>query len=100
MNTQRRNILVETITLLLLFSNIYATLWVSGFHDTERRWILLVSLFGLIVAQKLAVDLVCRVRGVSDATATEAMSRGGRMLYVVSSMAVMIVIGLILRFTT
>jgi hypothetical protein len=99
MKTQQRNVLTETITLLLLFSNIYVTLWVSGFHDTERRWILLVCLFGLIVAQKLAVDLVCRVQGSSEVAAREAMSRGSRILYVVCSMSVMILIGLVLRFT-
>ena len=99
MKAQRRNTLAERITRFLVIPTIYVTLWVSGFHDTQRRWILLLSLFGLVVAQELTVDLVRRLRRDGDTTAAETMARGGRIPYLVGSMAVMLVIGLVLRFT-
>ncbi len=100
MKAQRRNTLAETMTRFLVVPTIYGTLWVSGFHDTRRRWILFLSLCGFLVAQELAVDLVRKARGVGDASAAESMSRGSRIPYLVGSMAVMLVIGLVLRFTS
>lgn len=84
----------------LLFTNVYVTLWVSGLHDTQSRFVLWVSLMGLLIIQDLSVAMVCHVHGASAYASFAAMSFVGRVRYLVTTLALMLLIGLVLRIMT
>ncbi len=101
MKTQRSKIFVEVVYAVLSVWAIYFAIWLTGFHDTARRWTLLVSLFG--IWGSFCIGRSVGSRGVRTNTAESSarveQPRSSGVWGVASMVAIMLVIGVILRLT-
>src|SRR5690349_5807780 len=66
MTTKQPSVIIEAVRSVLIVSAIYLSLWLSGFHDTSRRWILFTCLFGVWTAFLLGRSSISRVHRGSD----------------------------------
>jgi hypothetical protein len=91
-----------TVPFLVQWVGIYLTLWLSGFRDTERRWVLFVCLFGLVLAQQLAIELTVRLSGgLGEARRPPGgIPPRARLAQVACSLALMLAVGAVLKLTT
>jgi hypothetical protein len=90
-----------TVPFLVQLLGIYLTLWLSGFRDTQRRWVLLVCLFGLVVAQQLAIELTVRLSGALGEAGRPPgrIPPRARLAQVACSLGLMLALGIVLKLT-
>src|SRR5437762_214924 len=47
MQTKQRGLFLQVVHNAMIVVAIYLSIWLSGFHDSARRWTLLICLFGV-----------------------------------------------------
>ena len=100
MKIQQSKILVETVYAVLSVCSIYLAIWLTGFHDTARRWTLLVSLFGIWLSFNIGRSVASRaVKTDGESSARAEQPRRSSAWGVACMVAIMLVIGVILRLT-
>ena len=105
MQTKQRSLIIDTIRNVLIVVAIYLSIWLSGFHDTGRRWTLLICLFGLWGAFLLGRSSGSRLRAACNASGNVAepemaQRRAGSRDWAWGAVALLIVaVGLILRLS-
>jgi hypothetical protein len=103
MQTKSRNLIIDAVRNVLIVVAIYLSIWLSGFYDTNRRWTLLICLFGLWGAFLLGRSSAPRVRVApngSDIVETETTQPRIAPNWAWGAVAFLIIaVGLVLRFS-
>jgi hypothetical protein len=104
MQTKPRDLIKDAVRNVLIVIAIYLSILLSGFHDTSRRWTLLICLFGLWGAFLLGLSSTPRVRAASagnNAVEAETVRRGMASINRAWGAVVLLIIavGVVLRFS-
>jgi hypothetical protein len=106
MQNKQRNLIIEAVRNVLIVFAIYLSIWLSGFHDTDRRWSLLICLFGVWGAFLLGRSSGPRARAassISDNVGEDEMAqrRVASPDWAWGAVALLIIaVGLLVRFST
>jgi len=104
MQTKQRSLIIEAVRNVVIVVAIYMSIWLSGFHDTDRRWTLLICLFGMWGAFLLGRSSGPRVRAAANINVAEGEMSQRRVAlpdWAWAAAALLIVaVGLLIRFST
>lgn len=99
MKTRRSKILFEVVCAVLSVGAIYLAIWLTGFHDTARRWALLVSLFGIWLSFNCGRSVASRAVKTETGSAPVEQPRRSIFWGLACMVAIMLVVGVVLRIT-